>query len=266
MVQELFEFAAEKLDMKEPEQGKCLHYQMRIRYFETITRGQTNESKTILKTHELHSIRSVGIENVVQTRKTMCCCLNGITGIGQCAFFKIAGQWVFQSVIGKTLRKPEINNAHRKINQNGTISDEQVHVNNYRMGQLRKPEKTRDKKKSEEDDEIDFPSEDISPAMYRIKKMEERKRKLSPEDGTMKSPSCKRKIKLGDDLVSSRKKKKQDIPEECEELIFNNVREKLHTKLYSTLKTLHPNMTTQIMIAIIIHLVKPVKKVFFKWE
>ena len=49
----------------EPEQGKCLHYRTRIRYFETITRGQTNESKTIPKTHELLSIRSVGVENVV---------------------------------------------------------------------------------------------------------------------------------------------------------------------------------------------------------
>ena len=75
------------------------------------------------------------------------------------------------------------------------------------MGKLGKPEKTRHKKKSEEDDEIDFSSEDISLAMYRKKKMEERKRKLSPEDGTMKSPCCKKKIKLGDDLVNPRKKK-----------------------------------------------------------
>ena len=43
------------------------------------------------------------------------------------------------------------------------------------MGKLGKPEKATDKKKST-DDEIDFPSEEISPAMYRKKKMEERKR------------------------------------------------------------------------------------------
>ena len=36
------------------------------------------------------------------------------------------------------------------------------------MGKLGKPEKTREKKKSE-DEEIDFPSEEISPAMYRKK-------------------------------------------------------------------------------------------------
>ena len=109
------------------------------------------------------------------------------------------------------------------------------------MGKLGKPEKTTDKKKSE-NDEIDFPLEDISPAMYRKKKMEERKRKMSPEDGTKKSQSCRKKIKLGDDLVSSAKKKnypkQHDIPNDVvscgkrksqdipEEPIFN-VREKL---------------------------------------
>ena len=104
--------------------------------------GPMNESRTILKTHELHSIRSVGIKNVVQTRKTTCCCLNCVTGVGQCEFFEIAGQWVFQSVIGETLSK-----AHRKINNKGAISDEQIHVNKYRMGKLGKPEKNKRKEK-----------------------------------------------------------------------------------------------------------------------
>ena len=44
------------------------------------------------------------------------------------------------------------------------------------MGKLGKPEKTTDEKKSE-NDEIDFPLEEISPAMYRKKKMEEKKKK-----------------------------------------------------------------------------------------
>ena len=110
MVQELFEFAAEKLNTEEPKEGKCLHYQTRIKYFENITRGQINESKTIPKKHELHSIRSVEVKNVVQTRNTMCCCLSCITGMGKCEFFEIAGQSEFQSVIGEAfLTKPKIN-------------------------------------------------------------------------------------------------------------------------------------------------------------
>ena len=160
------------------------------------------ESKTIPKTHELHSIRLVGVKNVVQTRKTTCCFLNCVTGVGQCEFFKIARQWVFQSVIGETLSKSTINKAHRKINNKGAVSDEQIHVNKYRMGQLGKPEKMREKKKSE-DEEIDFPSEEISPAMYRKMKIEERKRTLPPEDGSKTSQSCRKKIKFGDDLVNS---------------------------------------------------------------
>ena len=112
------------------------------------------------------------------------------------------------------------------------------------MGKLGKPEKAAHKKISK-DDEIDFPLEEISPAMYRKKKMEERKRKLPPEDGTNKSKSCRKKIKLiGDDLVrseqkikyqkqndipydigSSGKKKNQDTPEE---LVEYDVREKLY--------------------------------------
>ena len=44
------------------------------------------------------------------------------------------------------------------------------------MGKLGKPEKTRVKRKSE-DEEINFPSEEISLAMYRKKKMEEKKRR-----------------------------------------------------------------------------------------
>ena len=171
-------------------------------------RGPMNRSRTIPKTHELHSIRSVGIKNVVQTRKTTCCCLNCVTGVGQCEFFEIAGQWVFQSVIGVTLSKSTINKAHRKINNKGAISDEQICVNKYRMGKLGKPEETREKRKSE-DEEINFPSEEISPAMYRKKKMEERKRKLPPEDGSKTLQSCKKKIKFGDDLVNSAKKKKR---------------------------------------------------------
>ena len=246
MAQELFEFAANKLNTEELEKGKCLHYWTRIKYFENITRGQISESKTIPKTHELHSIRSVGVENVVQTRNTTCCCLNCITGMGMCEFFEIAGQWKFHSVVGEAfLTKPKINLAHRKINPKGTISDEQIQVNNYRMGKLGKPEKTADKKKSE-DDKIDFPLEEISPAMYRKKKMEERKRKLPSEDGTKKSQHCRKKIKLGDDLVRSEQKikyqkqhdipddvvssgkKNQDTPDELEEHNFNDVREKLH--------------------------------------
>ena len=198
VAQELFAFTAEKLDTKQQEQGKCLHYRTRIRYFETITRGPMNESKTIPKTHELHSIRSVGITNVVQTRKTTCCCLNCVTGIGQCEFFEIAGKWMFQSVIGETLSKSTINKAHRKINNKGAVSEDQICVNKYRMEKLGKPEKTREKKNSE-----------ISPAMYRQKKMEERKRKLPSEDGSKMSQSCRKKIKYGDELVNSTKKKKK---------------------------------------------------------
>ena len=118
---------------------------MRIRYFETITRGPMNESKTIPKTHELHSIRSVGITNVVQPRRTTCCCLNSVTGVGQCEFFEIASKWVFQSVIGETLSKSTINKAHRKINNKGAVSDDQICVNKYRMGKLGKPEKNKKK-------------------------------------------------------------------------------------------------------------------------
>ena len=127
VAQELFEFAANKLNTEEPEEGKCLHYRTRIKYFENITRGQINESKTIPKMHELHSIRSVGVENVVQTKNTTCCCLNCITGMGKCEFFEIASQWEFHSVVGEAfLTKPKINPAHRKINPKGTISDEQM--------------------------------------------------------------------------------------------------------------------------------------------
>ena len=63
------------------------------------------------------------------------------------------------------------------------------------MGKLGKPEKTTDKKKSE-NDEIDFPLEEISPAMYRKKKMEERQRKMPPEDGTKKLHSCRKKNQI----------------------------------------------------------------------
>ena len=105
------------------------------------------ESRTIPNTHELHSIRLVGDKNVVQTRKMTCCCLNCVTEVGQCEFFKIAGQWVFQSVTEKTLSKSTINKAHRKINNKGAVSDEKIHVNKYRMGKLGKPEKTRENQK-----------------------------------------------------------------------------------------------------------------------
>ena len=49
VAQKLFEFAANKLNTEEREEGKYLHYQTRIKYFETITRGPINESKTIPK-------------------------------------------------------------------------------------------------------------------------------------------------------------------------------------------------------------------------
>ena len=127
MAQELFEFAARKLNTEEPEEGRCFHYQTRIKYFESITRNQMNESKTIPKTHELHSVRSIGVENVIQTRNTTSCCLNCITGMGKCEFYEIAGQWECHSVIGEAfLTKPIINPAHRKINPKGTISEEQI--------------------------------------------------------------------------------------------------------------------------------------------
>ena len=60
------------------------------------------------------------------------------------------------------------------------------------MGKLGKLEKATDKKKLE-DDEIDFPLEEISPAMYRKKQMEKRKRKMPPEDGTKNSKICRKK-------------------------------------------------------------------------
>ena len=62
--------------------------------------------------------------------------------------------------------------------------------------------------------------------------MEERKRKLPPEDCSKMSQSCrKKKIKFGDDLVNSAKRKKKakkhDIPDDVEEDDVNDVREKL---------------------------------------
>ena len=78
--------------------------------------------------------------------------------------------------------------------------------------------------------------------MYRKKKMEERKRKLPPEDGSKMSQSCRKKIKFGDDLVNSVKKNKKakendipdevvqkqhDIPDDVEEDNVNDVKEKL---------------------------------------
>ena len=160
MAQELFEFAAEKLNTEEPKEGKCLHYRTRIKYLENITRGPINESKTIPKMHEIHSIRSVGEENVVQIRNTTYCCLNCVMGIGKCEFFEIASEWEFHSVVGEALRKPKINHKHRKINKNGNLSEEQIRVNNYWIGKLGKPEKAAHKKISK-DDEIDFPLEEI---------------------------------------------------------------------------------------------------------
>ena len=50
-----------------------------------------------------------------------------------------------------------------------------VNLENQRKQQMRK---------KSGNDEIDFPLEEISPAMYRKKKMAERKRKVPPEDGT----------------------------------------------------------------------------------
>ena len=94
-----------------------------------------------------------------------------------CEFLEIAGQWEFHSIVGEAfLGKPKINPTHRKINSKGTISDEQIRVNNYRMGKLGKPEKTTDEKKSE-NDEIDLPLDEISPAMYRKKEDGGKKKK-----------------------------------------------------------------------------------------
>ena len=59
----------------------------------------------------------------------------------------------------------------------GTISDEQIRVNNFRIGKLGKPEKATDKKKSE--DEIDFSLEEISLAMYRKQKEGGKKKKTA---------------------------------------------------------------------------------------
>ena len=61
-----------------------------------------------------------------------------------------------------------------------------VNLENQKRQQIRKKSK---------EDKIDFPLEEISLAMYRKKKMEERKRKLPPEDGTKKSQSCRKKFK-----------------------------------------------------------------------
>ena len=85
------------------------------------------------------------------------------------------------------------------------------------MGKLGKPGKKTDKKKSK-DDKIDLPLESICLAMCRKQEDGGKKKKLSPEDGTKKSQSCRKKIKLGDDLVISGKKKKypkqHDIPDD----------------------------------------------------
>ena len=158
----------------------------------------------------MHSIRSVGVKNVVQTRKMTCCCLNCVTGVVQCEFFKIARQWVFQSVTGETLSKSTINKAHRKIHNKVAVSDEQICVNKYKMGKLGKPEKTREKNKPE-DEEIDFPSEEISLTMYRKKKMEEGKRKLPSEDGFKISQSYRKKSNLGMIWSTLQKTKKRQM-------------------------------------------------------
>ena len=71
---------------------------------------------------------------------------------------------------------------------------------------------------------------------------------------------------IPDDVVSTGTKNNQDIPEELEEHNFNNVRENLdaHKAVQYILKILLANMMTLLMIVIIIHLLKPVKIVYFE--
>ena len=82
--------------------------------------------------------------------------------------------------------------------------------------------------------------------MYRKKKMEERKRKLPPEDGSKTSQSCRKNSNLGmiwstlqkekkakeHDIPDEVVQKQHDIPDDVEKDNVNNVREKLHPHKY----------------------------------
>ena len=135
-IKQLHSYAEEKLNTPPPKPGICQHYRRKVMICEEIERYEQNPSKTIEKTHEIHSVRSFGISNLVQIRNTTCCCRNCMTGDDNCLYSHIADCWQLRSVVGK-VKNPNVKRNHWK---NKNLSEEEMakikEVSEYRLGKI----------------------------------------------------------------------------------------------------------------------------------
>ena len=104
----LYDFC--KSNWKEkPQPGPCKHYERNFFLTKEIRRPKDTTTNTLQGTRQIHSIRSVGLEGMVEIRHSSCFCTNCKQGTGVCINNHLVLPWERKQLLGGKLKDATIN-------------------------------------------------------------------------------------------------------------------------------------------------------------
>ena len=94
---------------EKPQPGPCQHYGRNFFLTTEIRRPKDTTTNTLQGTRQIHSIRSVGLEGLVEIRHSSCFCINCKLGTGACSNNHLVLQWERKQLLGGKLNDATIN-------------------------------------------------------------------------------------------------------------------------------------------------------------
>ena len=80
--------------------GACQHYEQNFFLTKNIQRPKELTANTLQGARQIHSIRGVGVEGVVEIRELSCFCINCRGGQGECANNHLLLPWQRKKLLG----------------------------------------------------------------------------------------------------------------------------------------------------------------------
>ena len=107
----LYKFCMENWKEK-PISGPCHHYERNFFLTRTIQQPKDTTTNTLQGTRQLHSIRSVGLEGIVEIRQSSYFCPNCRGGEGECYNKHLVLEWTKMKLAGKRELDVKMNHWH----------------------------------------------------------------------------------------------------------------------------------------------------------
>ena len=98
-----------KVTGKKAQPGSCKRYERNFFLTTEIRRPKDTTTNTLQGTRQIHSIRSVGLEGMVEIKHSSCFCTNCKQGTGVCINNHLVLPWERKQLLGGKLKDATIN-------------------------------------------------------------------------------------------------------------------------------------------------------------